>query len=58
MLQAIYKWFWCLLPDKCEVPGCSRQGIRGNENIVNGRVTCDHCHTKMTVMVRRRKWCT
>lgn len=33
-------------PDKCEVPGCARNGVRGNENIVNGVIMCDDCNAK------------
>ena len=39
-------WFWRFLPDKCRQPGCCRQGMRGNENIVDGVVMCDYCHAK------------
>jgi hypothetical protein len=38
---------WQLLPDKCEMPGCCRQGRRGNENRINGKIVCDYCHVKM-----------
>jgi len=40
----LYEWLWGFLPDRCEMPGCKRQGVRGNENIVNGRTMCDYCH--------------
>jgi hypothetical protein len=26
------------------MPHCSRLGVRGNENIVDGRLMCDQCH--------------
>jgi len=32
------------LPDECEVEGCGRGGVRGNENIIDDVVTCDYCH--------------
>ena len=35
------------LPDKCEMPGCRRKGIRGNENIVHGLIMCDDCHARL-----------
>lgn len=44
MMNRLYAWLWSFLPDRCEQPGCSRRGVRGNENIIDGRVTCDYCH--------------
>lgn len=38
------QWLWGLLPDNCEMPNCCRKGVRGNENIVDGKVMCDYCH--------------
>lgn len=35
---------WTLVPDKCQVDGCCRKGIRGNENVIEGVITCDYCH--------------
>jgi hypothetical protein len=40
------EWLWSWLPDQCEVADCSRQGVRGNENIIDGVVMCDYCHAK------------
>ena len=37
-------WLWSFLPDRCEAPGCRRQGLCGNENIVSGIRMCDYCH--------------
>jgi hypothetical protein len=48
-----FEWLWSFLPDKCEMPGCCRQGVRGNENIIDGKVMCDYCH--MAEMSRREK---
>lgn len=42
----LIEWFWRLLPDRCEAPGCSRRGVRGNENRIDGRRVCDYCHAK------------
>ena len=49
--QYLLEWFhfvqskcWGFLPDKCEMPGCGRRGIRGNEVIVHGLIMCDDCH--------------
>lgn len=43
MFRTILEFFWRLLPDRCEVDGCCRKGVRGNENIVNGMIMCDYC---------------
>jgi hypothetical protein len=48
-----FEWLWSFLPDKCEMPGCCRQGVRGNENIIDGKVMCDYCHS--AEMSRREK---
>lgn len=40
------EWLWRKLPDLCEMPNCKRHGVRGNENIVAGRVMCDDCHAE------------
>jgi len=37
--QEIWSWF----PDYCENPHCWRNGVRGNENVVDGVVLCDMC---------------
>ncbi len=37
------EWLWSLLPDKCEIEGCRRLGIRGNETEVKGILMCDYC---------------
>lgn len=45
-----FQWFqslWSYLPDRCEIPGCSRQGVRGNENVIQGKIVCDYCHAEM-----------
>lgn len=41
-----FEWLWSLLPDNCEIEGCRRKGVRGNENIVNGLIMCDYCHSR------------
>lgn len=43
-MNKVLEWLWSWLPDKCEMPHCERKGIRGNENIIEGRVMCDYCH--------------
>lgn len=42
-LAKVVEWFWSILPDKCEVDGCRRMGIRGNENRIKGILMCDYC---------------
>jgi hypothetical protein len=32
---------------KCEMPGCEGRGVKGNENVINGRLVCDYCHAKL-----------
>ncbi len=32
--------------DKCRMPYCPRMGVAGNENIVDGVVMCDDCHSR------------
>lgn len=44
--MTLFEWLWRFLPDKCEMPGCSRKGFRGNENRVDGRIMCDYCDVK------------
>ena len=38
------EWLWSFLPDRCEMPGCCRRGVRGNENVIDGKIMCDYCH--------------
>jgi len=40
----VIEWFWRLLPDRCEMYGCSRRGVRGNENVIHGKSVCHDCH--------------
>lgn len=47
MIWAIIEWGWGFLPDQCEMPGCCREGVRGNENVIDGKIVCDYCHFKM-----------
>lgn len=44
MLASLLEWLWNRLPDNCEIEGCSRQGVRGNENIIDEKIVCDFCH--------------
>lgn len=36
-----------ILGDECEIYGCDRNGVRGNENIIDGKITCDDCIQKV-----------
>ena len=31
-------------PDNCEICKGTNLGVRGNENIIDGKVMCDYCH--------------
>jgi hypothetical protein len=47
MWKILHEWLWgAMLPDKCQGADCCRKGVRGNENIVNGKVLCDYCTVK------------
>lgn len=35
------------MTDNCEVCKGANGGVPGNENVINGVVTCDYCHAKM-----------
>jgi hypothetical protein len=40
----------CILfkePDGCEICHGFNGGVRGNENIVDGKIVCDYCMAKM-----------
>ena len=48
MFRNLRESVWALLPDKCQVHGCNRAGMRGNENrasIAIGKyvLMCDYC---------------
>jgi len=43
-LASLLEWLWSLLPDECEIEGCGRGGVRGNENIIDDKIVCDYCH--------------
>jgi len=44
--QSIKEYLWCLQPDNCVDPICARMGVRGNENVIDGQVLCDYCHSR------------
>jgi len=41
------EWAWRLLPDRCEMDGCLRLGVRGKETRIDGKFVCDYCHVKL-----------
>jgi hypothetical protein len=43
-VMEITNFLWRFLPDRCSMPHCTRFGVRGNENVVDGRLMCDQCH--------------
>ena len=38
-------------PDNCEICGGKNLGVRGNENIINGKLVCDYCHVIISLAV-------
>jgi hypothetical protein len=44
--MTLFEKLWAWLPDRCQMPGCKRRGIRGNEQIVDSLRMCDECATK------------
>lgn len=58
MLSGLLLFFWRFLPDRCEQIGCTRRGVRGNENVVfvgdSRRLMCDEC--AQIHIIRRNKW--
>jgi len=44
--MGIIERLWRLLPDKCEGRDCKKKGVRGNENVIDGKVYCDDCSIK------------
>lgn len=46
MLARPLEFLWSFLPDRCQVDGCHRDGIRGNENNVGGKFVCDYCYAR------------
>ncbi len=44
---AIIEPLWSLIPDRCQMPGCKRQGMYGNENVEeDGMIVCDYCSVR------------
>lgn len=51
----LFEWFWSFLPDHCEMPGCTRAGVRGNENVIDGLLMCDSCHVRYRLEAAKRR---
>ena len=45
-LLAKFKEIFSVELDNCEVCHGARGGIKGNENIIDGVITCDYCHVR------------
>ena len=45
--MGIRSFLWRQLPDRCQMPHCSRRGVRGKENVVvigdDGFIMCQEC---------------
>ena len=59
MFRGLFAFLWRQLPDNCEMPGCTRQGVRGNEKIMvvigdKRRRMCDEC--TQIHLIRRNNW--
>lgn len=44
--MTVIERLWGLLHDKCQVIDCARNGVRGNENSVGGKIVCDYCYSR------------
>lgn len=44
--MGLIEWLWRRLPDQCEGKSCKRLGVRGNENVIDGKIYCDDCSTR------------
>lgn len=43
----LFEKLWCLQKDNCQKCKGSRGGVKGNENIVNGKILCDYCDSDL-----------
>jgi len=54
-IDTLGRIFWRQLPDRCQMPHCSRHGIRGKENVVViGEVGCIMCQECTQIELARR----
>jgi len=57
MRRGFFEYLWGLIPDRCEMPECTRMGVYGNENVVDGKLMCDYCHAVwMDEQKKRLHW--
>lgn len=42
----MFEYLWSWLPDRCEVVDCERNGIRGDEVHIAGRLICKYCSSR------------
>lgn len=35
--------------DRCQICKGSKGGVRGNENVIDGKLVCDYCHADMVL---------
>lgn len=54
--MALTERLWRMLPDRCECRGCSRNGVRGNEQNVAGRLVCDYCYRGESNLILGGSW--
>ena len=56
-MMRLKQWLWGLLSDNCEIEGCCRRGMRGNENVIQlpifegawtkmPVICCDYCSSR------------
>jgi len=50
------EWVWHRLRDRCRMPGCRRQGIRGKEIKFGQMLVCRDCYEKLTSKRWRDMW--
>jgi len=51
-MNKLLEWLWRLLPSRCEI--CrGKRGVRGNEQLIEGKRMCDYCHAAMLAL---RSW--
>jgi len=52
VMNKLLEWLWRLLPSRCEI--CrGKRGVRGNEQLIEGKRMCDYCHAAMLAL---RSW--
>ena len=61
--MSVLEWLWSFLPDRCQIEGCCRAGVRGNENVLeimgSPVILCDYCSMRYRdgeILSIRRPW--